>query len=273
MNKCKPIFVVAVGFVCSVLQFGVISGVEASGAEAADPLKVLMVTGGSSHDYNSQKKILSEGISARANVVWTIAHQGGSDRNKMIELFKTPDWADKYDVVVHNQCFGGVTDVAFVQRVAQVHHRGIPAVIIHCSVHSYRHAKTDDWRKLLGVSSFSHERHRPLDVKNRSAGHPIMQGFPPVWKTPNGELYKIAKAWPDCKPLATAYGADTKKDHICIWTNTYGKARIFGTTIGHHNETMKTDTYLDLIARGLLWSCNKLDEKGKPKPGYQSKKN
>jgi hypothetical protein len=26
--------------------------------------------------------------------------------------------------------------------------------------------------------------------------------------------------------------------------------------------------YLDLVARGLLWACDKLDENGQPKPGY-----
>ena len=50
--------------------------------------------------------------------------------------------------------------------------------------------------------------------------------------------------------------------------NTYGKARVFGTTLGHANETMQRDVYLDLVTRGLLWACGKLDEDGKPKAGY-----
>lgn len=235
---------------------------------AARPLRALMVTGGSSHDYEAQKMILSEGISARANVTWTIAHQGGKNRNRMIDLLKSPDWADGYDVVLHNQCFGGVTDVAFVEQFTQVHHAGMPAVVIHCSVHSYRNAKTDAWRKVVGVSSFSHERHRPLEMKNLAVQHPVMKGFPKVWKTPNGELYKIDKLWPNCQPLASAWGADTRKDHVCVWTNSHGRGRVFGTTIGHHNETMREKTYLDLVTRGLLWACGKLEDNGIPKPGY-----
>ena len=38
--------------------------------------------------------------------------------------------------------------------------------------------------------------------------------------------------------------------------------------MGHHNETMREKVYLDLIARGLLWSCRKLDDDGKPLAGY-----
>lgn len=50
--------------------------------------------------------------------------------------------------------------------------------------------------------------------------------------------------------------------------NTYGKARVFGTTLGHSNQTMQREVYLDVVARGLLWACNKLDDDGKPKAGY-----
>jgi len=242
----------------------------AAGAEQkkVKPLKVLMVTGGSSHDYDSQKLILSKGIAARANVDWTIAHMGGKNRNRKIKLFMKTNWAAGYDVVVHNQCFGGVVDVPFVEGIARVHAEGMPAVMIHCTPHSYRNAKTDAWRKVVGVSSFSHEKHRPLAVQNMAVEHPVMKGFPKTWNTPNGELYKIDKLWPGVTPLGKAFGKDTQKDHVCIWTNTHGKMRVFGTTIGHHNETMRKKTYLDLVTRGLLWACGKLDKNGKPEPGY-----
>jgi hypothetical protein len=32
--------------------------------------------------------------------------------------------------------------------------------------------------------------------------------------------------------------------------------------------TMQKDAYLDLLTRGILWACDKLDENGKPKRGY-----
>ena len=60
----------------------------------------------------------------------------------------------------------------------------------------------------------------------------------------------------------------TQKNHPCIWTNRYGKARVFGTTIGHHNQTMETEAYLGYLTRGLLWACDKLDENGQPTKGY-----
>jgi type 1 glutamine amidotransferase len=53
-----------------------------------------------------------------------------------------------------------------------------------------------------------------------------------------------------------------------IWVNTYGKGKVFGTTLGHNNSTMEAPEFLDLVARGLLWACGKLDANGKPLPGY-----
>jgi hypothetical protein len=57
-------------------------------AEKQMPLKALMVTGGCCHDYVAQKKILSEGISARANVVWTIVHEGDDRDHRVTEQGK-----------------------------------------------------------------------------------------------------------------------------------------------------------------------------------------
>lgn len=241
---------------------------------AVKPLKVLMVCGGCCHDYENQKLILAEGISARANVEFTVVHEEGEkkdDRTHKVSIYEKDNWADDYDVVLHNECFGAVEDVAFVERIAKAHFNGVPAVMLHCSTHSYRTAKTDEWRKCLGQTSMSHEKNRDLTVKNIAEGHPVMKGFPAEWLDAKDELYKNEKLWENFVPLAQAYGEETKKDHNVIWVNTYGKAKVFGTTLGHGNETMQASVYLDLVARGLLWSCGKLGDDGKPLPGYEAK--
>jgi type 1 glutamine amidotransferase len=63
---------------------------------------------------------------------------------------------------------------------------------------------------------------------------------------------------------ALARGKQTVKgktqDNIVVWTNLYnGKTRVFGTTLGHNNQTVEDPRYLDLVTRGLLWSVDKLD--------------
>ncbi len=240
----------------------------ASAQEKAKPLKALLVTGGCCHDYTAQKKILSEGIGARANVEFTIVHEGGDSRDHRISIYEKPNWASGYDVVVHNECFGAIADNAFVEAIAAPHKAGVPAVILHCSSHSYRGATTDEWRMCVGITSRSHEKKRDLEVKTVKADHPVMKGFPEAMAHPDDELYKNEKVWPDVVPLAKAYGVETKQDHTVIWVNTYGKGRVFATTLGHQNATMQSPVYLDLVTRGLLWACGKLKDDGTAMEGY-----
>ncbi len=246
--------------------------VVASGGAAEKPIRALMVCGGCCHDYANQKRILSEGITARANVEWTIVHEdapvGANERLHRVSIYEKPEWWKGYDVVLHNECFGAIEDVAFVDGIAAAHHAGVAAVMLHCSAHSYRAAQTDEWRKVVGITSTSHEKNRDLLVKNLKPEHPVMKGFPSEWLNPKDELYKNDKVWETTTPLAQAHGEDTKKDHFVIWVNQLEKARVFSTTLGHSNATMETPVYLDLVTRGLLWATGHLNDNGTPNAGY-----
>jgi len=95
-----------------------------------------------------------------------------------------------------------------------------------------------------------------------------MKGFPALWHDPApDELYRIVKVCPIARrwPRGLARKARSIPVSGLILT---AKARVFGTTLGHSDTTMSSDTYLDLLTRGLLWACDKLDENGKPKEGF-----
>lgn len=255
-----------------VLLLGMVFQLSLTAEETAPKkLKGLLITGGCCHDYERQILILTEGLSQRVSITWDVVHEGDpKDRAYQLSVYNNPRWSRGYDVVVHNECFGAVEDVQFVEQIVRGHtETGVPAVVLHCSMHTYRTAATDEYRKLLGVTSRRHEKGgRALEVKPAANSHPIMTGFPAYWTTPGDELYVIENVWPNCVPLATAYGQDTKQDHPVIWTNTYGKARVFGTTLGHNNLTMGADIWLDCVARGLLWTLGKLNDDGSPAAGF-----
>jgi type 1 glutamine amidotransferase len=44
------------------------------------------------------------------------------------------------------------------------------------------------------------------------------------------------------------------------WTNQYGKARVFGTTFGHSDDTFRDPVFLSLVSRGLLWAAGRLKD-------------
>lgn len=241
----------------------------AAPAETSPPLRALLVTGGCCHDYPNQKRILAEGISARANVAWTVVHEG-DHREHQVSLYTNAAWARGFDVVLHNECFGFVTNNTLIETITAAHREGVPGVVLHCSMHSYRNATTDEWRKFLGVSSVRHGANHAFEVVNLQPAHPVMRGFPDRWPNAPDELYQILKIWPDAIPLGR--GVSTKEaEQVCIWVNTYGRARVFGTTLGHSNATMEHPVFLDLVTRGLLWVCGRLGEDGQPHSGYGAK--
>ena len=231
------------------------------------PIRALLVTGGRFHDYNGQTKILAEGVSARANVQWTVFHDNGQNDGQVAEdgihaFFKNPDWRKGFDVVVYNDSFQRNANLELVKAKLAPHRAGLPAVILHGTVHTHVDLKTDEWREFLGIRSPKHGPAQPITVNNLAPDNPVMQGFPPAWATlSKDELYDVDEVFPTVTPLGRAHDMHTGKDYCVIWTNLYGpaKTRVFGTSLVHANVSMKNSVYLDLVTRGLLWSVNKLD--------------
>lgn len=243
----------------------------ASQSSSPEPIQALLVTGGGWHNFESQKKILTKGIAKRAKVEWTIDHEAGDDPEAKISRHKTDEWAKKFDVVVYSMSFSYVTDADWIEQITKAHREhSTPAVIVHGAVHSYRRSDTDAYRELIGVASYRHDSHRPYTVENLEPEHAVMQPFPTEWQTPNGELYDIEKTWPTVTVLAQAWSKETEEYHPVIWTNELPEVKMFGTTIGHHNETMEHPVYLDMVTRGLLWTLDKLETDGTPVAGYES---
>jgi type 1 glutamine amidotransferase len=117
------------------------------------------------------------------------------------------------------------------------------------------------------MSSDQHGGNHAFKIVTTARDHPVMNGFPDGWQNHPDELYQIKKVWPDCVPLAKGVSA-TEGEQVCVWVNQFGRARVFGTTLGHGNETMGDKVFLDLVTRGLLWACGKLNDDGTPGSGF-----
>ncbi|MEQ9409041.1 MAG: ThuA domain-containing protein [Fuerstiella sp.] len=227
----------------------------------AGPLKVLIITGGCCHDYPFQTKAIQKAAKARGvQVDWTVVNEGGTGTAAEIDFYDNRDWAQGFDVVIHNECFAKTTNEDYIRSITRPHHEGTNAVVIHCAMHTYRDAKIDDWREMLGVTSRRHEHKSHYPVRNASPDHPAMKDFPKEWTTPSDELYVIEKVWPRTTVLATSVSEKTGDLHPVIWAHEYGKARVFGTTYGHANETFEDKVFLDVIINGMVWAANRQAE-------------
>lgn len=232
----------------------------AAAAEAQKPLRALLITGGCCHNYRFQSQQLTNAVSQSARVEWTVIHEGGTGTRAQIPFYDRPNWGKGYDVVVHNECFADTRDAEYIRKIASVHKAGLPAAVIHCAMHTYRAAEIDDWREFLGVTSRRHDHQSRYPVKLVEPKHPILEGMPENWVTPLDELYIVEKLWPKATALATTVSERDGKAHPVIWVNQYGRARVFGTTYGHSDDTFRDPVFLKLISRGVLWAAGRLEE-------------
>ncbi|HEX3727891.1 MAG TPA: hypothetical protein VHV08_16680, partial [Pirellulales bacterium] len=79
-------------------------GTLAEGADQAKPIRALLVLGGCCHDYGKQKDLITEGISARTNVTWTVAYDPNTTTRHLNPVYDREDWAKDFDVIVHDEC-------------------------------------------------------------------------------------------------------------------------------------------------------------------------
>jgi uncharacterized protein len=223
-------------------------------------IQVLLITGGGWHDYETQERLLIDGLNDRIEetIEWTVVHEGDGEPDHHVSILKEENWADGFDVVIHNIGFGRVTDADYVARFVE-YHKETPAVLIHSATHSYRYAEpADPWFDFIGLRSMEHESQREFMVENVAPDHPIMAGLPDEWENPIDEVYIILEESENLTPLARAWGEDTGEYHTITWTHMDEGIRVFGTTLGHNNEVFEMDLFLDKIANGLLWAVEKL---------------
>ncbi len=258
---------------------------------APKPLRALLITGGCCHDYAVQKDILKAGIEARAHVIVDQVHSDDKSTNPPLAIYGKPDYAKGYDVVIHDECAAAMSDAKTIEAVLAPHRNGIPGVNLHCAMHCYRvgdfrspakpGAENSRWFDYLGVQSTGHGPKEPIDISFTKKNHPITKPLVD-WTTMNEELYNNVTVYPGAVSLAEGVQMQTprqkknkkkgkdakpapkpkpvKATATVVWVNEYHGTRVFSTTIGHYNETVADDGYLDLVTRGLLWSCNKLNK-------------
>ena len=262
-----------------------LAALPAPNLTAAEPLKVLLITGGCCHDYAQQKDILKKGIEARANVTIDQIHTNDSSTKPPLAILGNPDYAKGYDLVIHDECGSDISEPETVEGVLKPHRDGIPGVNLHCAMHCYRIGNPNSpvtpgtphgyWFEYLGLQSSGHGAQLPIQISFVDQESPITRGLT-NWTTIREELYNNVRVL-SAHPLAKGKqitkrrdGSEKEDNFVVVWTNEYGpkKTRVFSTTIGHNNGTVKDDRYLDLVTRGVLWATGHLKADGTPAPGY-----
>lgn len=237
-------------FIIAIFTFG------GKPIESRKNLKILLVTGGCCHNYAFQTEVIKTCLPDSLIAEWTVVNEGGTGTTAEIKLYDNKDWAKRYDLVIHNECFADTKDSTYINKITNAHYKGINAVVIHCAMHSYRATDINEWREFLGVTTRRHDHQSQYPVTVVQPDHQVMKGIPGDWISAKDELYIIEKVWPSTTVLATSVSERDGKNHPVIWTNQYGKARIFGTTFGHSDEMFKDSVFTRLLANGIIWASS-----------------
>ncbi|HXY38203.1 MAG TPA: ThuA domain-containing protein [Vicinamibacteria bacterium] len=232
-------------------------------------LRVLLLSGRNNHDWRSTTPFLRQ----------LLVDSGRFD----VRVVEEPDGLTggtlaPYDLVVSDYC-GPRWDAPTEEALVAFVRGGKGLAVVHGAAYGFsgldvladRHLKTGiqepPWTEhgqMVGgywpappAKQFHGARHT-FTVKLVDREHPVTRGFPESFPATD-ELYHQMIQLPTVHLLATAWSdpatGGTGRVEPILWTNTFGRGRVYFTALGHEVAAMQNDGFKAALLRGAEWAA------------------
>lgn len=210
----------------------------------------VLILSGPNHGFNKSAPIIHDFLSRQSGISATLTEDKG--------VLASPE-LNKYDVCVFGSGFTRRERQAdgssrLVNELADAQAGGLFSFVRGgkglIGIHGTGWWIGGEAVGLIGGHANWHPPGLEFTVQVEDREHPVTQGVSEF--TVQDEIYM--SAWdPAVHVLATATWSDKK--HPMAWTHTYGRGRVFYTTLGHGPGTFENPAVQKMIANAALWAA------------------
>ncbi len=217
-------------------------------SKSGKPLRVLMVGGGTSHNFGMWYKNV-DGQTLSRDGFATVNYVG--DPDSMLTYLSEAD-------VLYLSNNRPITNPAVRQAIMAHADAGKGLLIAHAAMwYNWK-----DWpeynQTIVSGGSRGHDRYGSFDVTVTNPQHPITKGVEPKFSLKDERYYYIPdESGPGIDVLASSSVANSDKIFPSVFVVKHPKARIVGLALGHDAESHNIANYQTLLRNSVAWAGRK----------------